>query len=234
MSLSVIIPIGKCDQAWRSLLPDLKFLETQDEIILVSPDPECESFRNIINEQKIGSQTKWIQSSCGRAKQMNAGAKIARQESLWFLHCDSRISPDGIRALKNTCKDRPSDLLFFNLDFIDDGPKLMRFNQIGVWLRSRLLRLPFGDQGFCLSKKTFKKLGGFNETVHYGEDHLLIWSAHRKKISIFCIGESLKTSSRRYNEFGWLQTTSKHVMLTIGQALPQFIQMIRERRGGLG
>lgn len=226
----MIIPVGKKDEAWKSLLPDLCSLDHDDEIIFVSQGNAESNFASEVSRFKISAPCRWIQSSPGRAKQLNLGAKEATNENLWFLHCDSRISSQGIRNLKNAISKQSSNILFFNLKFLNDGSQLMSLNEIGGWIRSRILRLPFGDQGFCLSKTTFATLGGFDENAPYGEDHLLIWKAHQKGVPIGCVGGGLRTSSRKYILQGWSQTTTRHVALTFRQALPELIKLLRDGR----
>lgn len=230
MGLSVIVPVGKGDEAWKSLLPDLCSLAHDDEIVFVSPEPaESEGAREV-SRLEIGVSCRWIQSSPGRAKQLNLGAKEAENEDLLFLHCDSRISNFGIKSLKNAISKNSNQILFFNLNFLNDGFQLMFLNEFGGWIRSRVLRLPFGDQGFCLSKATFTTLGGFDENVSYGEDHLLIWKAHQKGIPIRCVGSGLRTSARKYTRQGWPQTTARHLALTFHQAIPELIKLLRDGR----
>ena len=226
----MIVPVGKKDEAWRNLLPDLCSLDHDDEIVFVSQEDSQPNFSREVSQLKISATCRWIQSSPGRAKQLNLGAKEATNENLWFLHCDSRISRQGIENLKNAISKNSSRILFFNLNFLNDGSHLMPLNEIGAWIRSRILRLPFGDQGFGLSKTTFITLGGFDENAPYGEDHLLIWKAHQKRIPICCVGSGLKTSSRKYVLQGWSQTTIRHVALTFRQALPEAIKLLRDRR----
>lgn len=226
----MVVPVGKGDGTWKSLLPDLRTLDQDDEIIFVSPEFGESKLAIELSRGGIRTPCRWIQSSPGRAKQLNLGAKEATNEFLWFLHCDSRISSAGVKNLKASISKSANQILFFNLKFLNDGPRLISVNEIGAWVRSRVLRLPFGDQGFCMSKSTFTFLGGFNENAPYGEDHLLIWKAHQTWISIKCVGGGLKTSARKYANQGWSKTTAAHVALTFQQALPELIQLFRSRR----
>ena len=230
MKLSVIIPVGRGDGTWKSLLPDLRALDQEDEIVFISPETRESELVDEIARLEIKTPCRWIQSSPGRAKQLNLGAKEATNKIFWFLHCDSRISRAGVKNLKGLISKNDNQILFFNLEFLNDGPRLISFNEIGAWIRSRVLRLPFGDQGFCMHKSTFTILGGFDESTHYGEDHLLIWKAHQIGIPIRCAGSGLKTSARKYKHQGWSKTTARHVILTFRQALPELIHLLRSRR----
>jgi len=226
----VIIPVAKGDETWRNLLPDLVALDFVDEIIFVSPKSKEADLASEVARVGLARSCQWMTSEEGRAKQFNWGVKNSLNSVLWFLHCDSRVSNAGIRKLKRMSAMNPKHILFFDLDFLMDGPRMIFINKIGAWIRSRILRLPFGDQGFCMSREVFLSLGGFDEKASYGEDHLLIWKAHQSGVPMKCIGGGLKTSARKYANQGWIKTTFWHVTLTIRQALPELKLWLRDRR----
>ncbi|MGE3535702.1 MAG: glycosyltransferase family 2 protein [Parachlamydiales bacterium] len=216
--LSIIIPIGATESEWPILLSDLELLPQESEIIIVVPDG-CP-----FPQAKAG--LRFVQSPPGRAKQMNTGARQARNKFLWFVHADSRIPSQSIEALKNALIEAPSRLHFFDLEFLADGPVLTRLNTLGAWVRARLLGLPFGDQGFCISKNLFESLGRFPENVLYGEDHLFVWKARKSGIPIRSTRGRIYTSSRKYRDKGWAKTTLQHGYLTAKQALPEWISYL--------
>lgn len=230
MGISVIVPIGENDESWKDLVHDLKILDSNDEVIFVFCMKE-----NLLKATQppksyhLKCKIRWLQSQKGRAKQMNLGAQKAKNKFLWFLHCDSRVNKLAISRLKSQLLKDVKQIYFFRLAFLRDGPRFMRINDFGVWIRSEILGLPFGDQGFCMHRDTFKYLGGFCESARYGEDHLLIWKAHQRRIKISCIKIPLHTSSRRYKSNGWLNTTLNHVYLTYKQAAPEFFKLIQSR-----
>lgn len=227
MRLSVIITVGKNDDSWRSLLPDLHHLSHEDEIIFVSCD---ENLKNFIDEAILPClSVSVISSDEGRAKQLNAGARAARFEFLWFVHCDSRFSVGAVEVLRGALLCAPKAVHFFDLKFLADGPRLMELTELGVWIRSRILRVPFGDQGFCVSREKFERLGGFDESAPYGEDHLFVWAAHQNGVELRAVGHPLYTSARKYKSKGWANTTSKHLRLTVKQAIPQLRRLLQKR-----
>lgn len=161
-----------------------------------------------------------------RAASLNAGAAAARGRFLWFVHADTRLAAGAIEALHRAAARDPDALLFFDLRF--DGPAVMGVNAAGAQLRSRLLRLPFGDQALCLGADLFGRLGGY-PAVERGEDHLMVWRAHRAGVPVRPVGAAVTTSSRRYVAKGWARTTARHVGLTVTQALPEFLALLRGR-----
>lgn len=156
-----------------------------------------------------------------RATSLNTGAKKAAKEYLWFLHADSRLSEHTISTLYTAIENQPDSLLFFDLAF-QDAPLAMYLNSWGAWLRSHLLKVPFGDQGFCMKKDLFQKLGGFPENLPYGEDHVFIWKARQHGIAVQPVCATLYTSARKYKKHGWLKTTLLHQYLWVKQAWPEW------------
>jgi len=142
-----------------------------------------------------------------RAKSLNAGAQRASGELLWFLHADSGLALDTIERLLSASRRHPGALLFFDLVFGGDGGSLVRLNQWGANFRSRLLRLPFGDQGLACRRAVFERIGPYAEKAPYGEDHLFVWQAHCAGVPLRRTGAPLVTSARRYSEQGWLTLT---------------------------
>lgn len=216
--LSIIIPIGPGEHLWGPLLADLSRGRDQDiEIILCAVKSEPLDFK-----RKYESNVIWSLSPEGRASQMNHGAQLAKGKYLWFVHADSRFNYDPIPVLLNKLERLPDSLLYFDLRFLKDGPALMRINEWGVWFRSRVLGIPFGDQGMVLKGELFRRIGGFKEEADYGEDHLFVWAARHLGISLHSVGYPIFTSARKYNKYGQAQTTLHHMWLTFRQAAPEF------------
>jgi glycosyltransferase involved in cell wall biosynthesis len=225
----VIIPIGPADLNWRDLLPDLWLLPGPFdwvEVIGVGTTDAPEGW-GAPNDSKV--EFKWVKAKKGRASQMNQGASLARGNYFWFLHADSRLGPGSVSAIFRGKERNPGALYFFNLVFQSDGPKLTQLNTLGAWFRSHILGIPFGDQGFFLSKELFFELGPFDEKAEFGEDHLLVWKARQKSVPVCCVEEWISTSARRYRDHGWGRTTSRHLFLTAKQGIPEFLKWIRGR-----
>ncbi len=220
----MIIPLAPDETAWRGLLPALSDLPENSEIILAypagEPAPEIDLSLSL-------HPLRLVAGTSGRAGQMNDAAQAAKGQYLWFLHADSQCETGTISALLHAIEKHPEALLYFDLVFLRDGSPLMAVNQCGVWLRSRLFKTPFGDQGFCLKAESFHALGGYPQDVAYGEDHILIWRARQKGIAITSTGARLHTSARKYKTQGWLYTTIQHQYLWLKQAWPEWIKLMK-------
>ena len=227
--ISIIIPIAAHETAWKFLLRDLIDASFRGEIILSAQEDPSESDKLYFSESSQ-ARISWIFSPPGRAHQMNNGAKVASGKILWFLHADTRLSHRAVPSLLESIRQNDRALFFFDLKFTSDGPKAIWLNTFGVWIRSHLFRLPFGDQGLALRRELFENLGEFNTLAQYGEDHLLIWRAHQCRVPVISVGTSISTSARKYRVNGWMRTTLKHLYLTFAQALPQLWILLRRGR----
>ena len=211
-TLAIVIPIGPGDNAWHGLLPQLEQVRAK-EIALVLPSDRPGDPVPLTNERLL-----MVVSRAGRARQLNAGAKATESDWLWFLHADSRFDTGTITALNAFIGDNPTALGYFNLRFLDDGPRRTAINALGARLRSRWLGLPFGDQGFVMPRRVYDALGGFDESLSSGEDHAMIWQAGKRGIPLRALPATLYTSARKYSERGWWRTTREHLRQTWRQA----------------
>lgn len=231
--IAIIIPVGPKDRSWQVLLSDLSThlgsIADSVEVIFVGVGERPIDFDDRVQSLDFKCSVRWIVAQQGRAVQLNLGAQSTNKTFLWFLHADSRVEENALTALARVIHDEEDALYYFDLSFLTDGPRLMKINRIGVWIRSHWMGLPFGDQGFCLKRDLFECLGSFNEDAPYGEDHLLVWEAHHKGIRLRCTGASIQTSARRYREQGWGKATVKTMALTARQALPELVKLIRKR-----
>ncbi|NBW98840.1 DUF2064 domain-containing protein [bacterium] len=216
--LSIVIPVGKEETSVSKLLEQLKPRSSEVEIICVGVSEK---------PKELPPEIKWLKSEPGRAQQMNRGALEARGSFLWFLHADSEVAEIHFQEIEKAMKSHPDSLSFFTLAFQERHPGLF-LNELGTRFRSRVLGLPFGDQGFLMSKQLFWKCGGYPENTAYGEDHLLVWKAKKTGIRLNPFSEKLKTSGRKYFKQGWLRTTFQHLFLTYLQVGRE---LVKKRKG---
>lgn len=187
MSISIVIPIGHKDQNFE-IIDQIKEKFKEYEVIVVSSYQNTEA-KTL--EEKVDQFLSIHNSS--RAKAMNAGAEIAQNEMLWFLHLDSDLSLISSIDLERVDDEKINTFL---LRFNDEK---LKYNSIGANLRTKYLKLPFGDQSFLINKKLFNFLGEFTEGLEKGEDHEFIWKAKQLGIKINIIDNYILTSGIKYN-----------------------------------
>jgi glycosyltransferase A (GT-A) superfamily protein (DUF2064 family) len=205
MKVSVIIPVGHKDQDFR-VIDQIKEKFESFEIIVAASYQNNEA-KNL--EKKVDQFLSVHNSS--RAKALNAGAEIAKNEMLWFLHLDSNIS-----LIDNLDFEKVDDqkINTFLLKFDDEK---LKYNSVGANLRTKYFKLPFGDQSFIINRRLFNFIGEFTESVDKGEDHEFIWKAKTVGVQVNIISNYILSSSIKYKEHPILQTlnTVKDTILQI-------------------
>lgn len=222
-SLSIVIPVGPGETAHLGLVRRLAALvatpgiDVACQIVLSQCDSaQPAATRAAVEELDIVR----IFGPAGRAAQLNRGIAASSGRCLWLLHADTRPTLEALTcaaAFAATCSDRatPPMLGWFPLSFADDGPRLAALNAAGANLRSRILKLPFGDQAWLLHRDSFDAVGGFDERFGAGEDLDFIQRAGRAGIRLCRQHAVVATSARKYRRHGWLRTTLAHIWLTL-------------------
>ncbi|MBN20906.1 MAG: hypothetical protein CL678_06405 [Bdellovibrionaceae bacterium] len=231
--VSVIVPVGPGDDSWASLLPSLLNLPEETEIHFVATEPRklnLEGHWNLFLENWKGTAYWWT-TDAGRAKQQNFGFKKTQRSWIWFLHADSSFSKRTIESINQiTQKSFVKKIFYFRLGFEKKHFNLMSINECGVWLRSRFLKTPYGDQGFFMHRQIFQELGKFDETLPFGEDHDFIWKAHNRRVRLVEIPQVLKTSPRKYQQHGWFRLTLKYFIFLLVDTVPRYRIFLRRNQ----
>jgi len=154
-----------------------------------------------------------LSSPPGRARQMNAGARLAQGDILLFLHADTRLPGDGLDAIRTVMQRSEIVGGAFRLAFFPASPAL-RVIAWGTNLRARLGRLPYGDQALFVRRRLFAALGGYAD-VPFLEDVKLVQTLRRHgKLAL--LSQAVYTSGRRWLHNGVLYTTVRNNMLMAG------------------
>lgn len=138
----------------------------------------------------------------GRASQMNAGADIARGDTLLFLHADTLAPPDFDLHIAKALRDRPG-WGRFDVRLSGRHP-LLRVIERLMNLRSCLSGIVTGDQGLFVGRERFRDLGGYPD-LPLMEDIALSRLLKRWRRPC-CLKACLLTSSRRWEDRGVLRT----------------------------
>lgn len=200
LKLSIIVPLAAGDRPAAGLLR--LGAGRQDVETLVS----AVDARPADLDDSIG----WLTGPPGRGRQLNHGVREASGRWLWLIHADSSLPADAVETVLAFVRDPEDRIGYCRLKFLGDGPRLTALNALGAGLRSRLLGLPYGDQGLCLPARCCDRLGGFREDLERGEDLDFILRARTAGIPVRPMPLTLFTSARRYRRQGWLRTTAAH------------------------
>lgn len=139
----------------------------------------------------------------GRARQMNAGAAVARGEVLLFLHADTRLPEDADAAVAAALDAAGREWGRFDVRLSGAAWPL----RIIEWLmnrRSCLTGMATGDQAVFVTRAAFAATGGFPD-IPLMEDLALSRRLKRRSRPL-CLRGPVITSSRRWEERGILRT----------------------------
>jgi len=150
----------------------------------------------------------WVTGTAGRGAQLAAGAEKASGDWLLFLHADSRL-PENWPALVAAHLPNRDAPACFRLAF-DQNTPLLGVLSGGANLRTRVLSLPYGDQGLLISRTLYARVGGF-DIIPLMEDVAMA----RKLPRITVLPGSITTSAARYVQNGVLKQASRNLLRLI-------------------
>ena len=143
---------------------------------------------------------KQVLSPRGRGCQMNEGARHATGEILLFLHADTTLPPAGIERLVSAMDTGAFVGGAFDLA-IDSEALSMKWIARAACIRSRLTRLPYGDQALFFEREHFRAMGGFRD-IPIMEDVDLMRRIKKTAGRICILPEKVNTSPRRLGRRG--------------------------------
>jgi len=144
-----------------------------------------------------------IEGPRGRARQMNAGAAVARASTLLFLHADTRLPEGADQLIAQALGVAP--LAWGRFDVAIEGHSRM-LSVVATMMnaRSRLSGIATGDQAMFMTRAAFEKAGSFPDQPLMEDIEL---SARLKRLSApVCLRERVVTSGRRWEQRGVWRT----------------------------
>ena len=205
IKFSIIVPVFREGERINDLIGHLNRLDSDGnvEIVIVDGAQEKDTLRAIRSENVIK-----ISSEQGRAKQMNAGTSIARGEILIFLHADTELPIYALRKIDSFIEQAEYVGGAFDLGIKSDK---VIFKVIGAMssLRSRLNRIPFGDQAIFIRREYFNKIGGYKE-IPLMEDVELLRRIKKSGGRIRIFHDRAMTSPRRWEKEGVIYCTLRN------------------------
>lgn len=205
---SIVIPVLNKQDQINTLI---EHVHSQDyegacEIIVADGDPQGRTIKVIRDENVIS-----ITSKKGRASQMNAGAELAHGEVLIFLHADTKLPPNALEKISQVLEDAKYVGGAFDLG-IDSDSLLLKYIATRTRFRSRLNRIPYGDQAIFIRRSYFDEIGRFKD-IPLMEDVELMRRIKKRGDKIFILRDRVKTSARRWEKEGIFYTTLRNRLL---------------------
>ena len=207
MPISVIIPTLNEERTIMATLAHTASLGFAEVIVVDGGSTDktpalVESYR-LRTQSSALSPVQWVAAPCGRARQMNEGAKASGGEVLLFLHADTQLPNDAKTMIDTTLADQR--ILGGRFDVRFDRPSMWGTIISGTmnW-RSRLSSIATGDQALFVRRPIFEQMGGFAD-MPLMED-IEFSRRLKRKGATAALTATVTISFRRWERHGPLRT----------------------------
>ncbi len=157
----------------------------------------------------------------GRGIQIAAGIAAASRPWLLLLHADTRLAP-GWRAAVHV---DPAQAGYFRFVLDSAEPAARRLERLVAW-RSRVLGMPYGDQGLLIHRDLLRAVGGM-KPLPLMEDVDLVRRLGRSRL--VPLNADAVTSARRWQAEGYRRRSARNLLclsLWFAGLPPRLIQRI--------
>ena len=228
LDLGVVIPALDEAEHLPRLLDDLSRLEPGHVVLVVDGG----SRDGTVAAARAGG-AEVMRSRPGRARQMNAGAGLLASRWLLFLHADSRLGDEALRAIEGHVRGDRREAGYFRL-LISHSHFHYRVIDGGQRVRERLLGLVYGDQGLLIRRDIFFEVGPYPDEPIM--EDVILNRRLRRAGRLVRLGAAISTSARRYEEEGrmrgWLRNVRLIGRFLAGADLKELAARYPARRSG--
>lgn len=202
--ISIVTPVLNEADALDSFLRQFNTATAGAELILVDGGSTDGTWEALAAAGKdTGLPVRVLCTEPQRARQMNAGARMARGSILLFLHIDTTLPAGGLDAVVDALRAAEVVGGRFEVRMTARGWQY-RVVETGINLRNRLTGGFTGDQAIFVRRDLFQRLGGFPE-MPLCED--IEFVRRLKRVGrLVRLTPPVTTSSRRYEQWGPFRT----------------------------
>ena len=221
--VSVIIPVLNEESTIENLLTQA-WVANADEIIVADGGSTDRTLALASPHAKV------ICAAAGRGPQMNAAARVASGDILFFLHADVILKPGAVEAVRRAFEDPAVvggclDVVFTGGDWV---------SRLFTWgyHHRRIFRIIYGDSGIFCRRDIFEQLNGY-KNIAIMEDYEFarrLWKQGRMAL----LAEPIYVSDRRWRKAGlvrtWMVWTVIQTLFSLGYPpakLGRFYSVIR-------
>lgn len=148
--------------------------------------------------REVGAEL--VTGAASRGGQLRRGARVARGEWLLFVHADTVLEPGWAQAVAAHVARDAERAACFRLRFDVAG---LRPGLVAGWanLRTRVLGLPYGDQGLLVPRGAYDAAGGYRD-IALMEDVAMVRALNERPV---LLPVNARTSAARYVAEGWFR-----------------------------
>ena len=221
MSISIIVPTLNEEAFIKPFLEHLRERAAGAEVIVADGGSTDQT-----TQQATPLAHRVVHSKAGRAVQMNAGARAASGEILWFLHADATVPLACLNDIDQIMSNPRIVGGFFRIRLPSSQP-IYRLTDSFAHYAGILLRMRCGDHGIFCRRSAFEKLGGF-PTVPLMED-VEFFRQLRRNGRVAYSDKRIIVSPRRYESVGAARSTLTYGLIATlyicGISLPRLARI---------
>jgi rSAM/selenodomain-associated transferase 2 len=196
--ISIIVPVFNEAPSIRPFLQHLRERAPEAEIIVADGGSSDGTAR-----LASGLCDQLVESDRGRARQLNAGARVASGDLLWFVHVDAEVPQGCLKEIAHIMDDPNLVGGYFRIRL----PRglIYRLTDSFAHYAGILLRMRCGDHGIFCRRTAFLYIGGFPD-VPIMEDVEFFRRLHRCG-RVQYSEQRIVVSPRRYESVGRIRLT---------------------------
>jgi rSAM/selenodomain-associated transferase 2 len=206
MPVSIIVPVLNEAPLLRPFLAHLRERATGAEIIVADGGSSDGTV-----ELALESCEQLVASERNRAIQMNAGARAAHGDILWFVHVDAEVPSDCLDEIERILVDPKVAGGYFRIQL--PAAHIYRLTDSFAHYAGIVLRMRCGDHGLFCRRSVFIDVGGFPE-VPLMED-VEFFRRIRRRGRVICSQKRILASPRRYEEIGTVRLTLAYGLIAM-------------------
>lgn len=148
-----------------------------------------------------------VTGPAGRGGQLRRGCDAARADWLLIVHADTQLGAGWADAVAAHLAQTTPATFRLAYDARGMGPRL-----VAAWanLRTRLFRLPYGDQGLLIRSETLGQIGTYPD-IPLMEDVAIA----RRLPALTVLDATARTSFARYAAEGWVRRGARNLLLLL-------------------
>ena len=200
--LAIVVPVYREHDAIGPCLDHLSRCEDIDKCEVVIVDGDNGSTHPPYGLLPI----RVIRSVAGRGVQLNAGARESVAPALIFLHVDTALPKNFVGKVLAALERSPAGA--FDLHIVTGNPITALISLVGR-IRSRITRIPYGDQAHFIRRTAFEDAGGYPEEPIMEDVGLMDRLKERQHRIVFLTPAS-RTSDRRWRAEGAIRCTLRN------------------------
>lgn len=156
------------------------------------------------------SGTRTVASPRGRGVQLSKGAAVATGDWLLFLHSDTELAPHWRAEVARFAAQAGGSLRagYFQFRLRSQAPQARVLEYLVAW-RSRVVGLPYGDQGLLISRRLYDEIGGYR-ALPLMEDVDIVRRIGKSRLVGLPVAAT--TSAVRWERHGWMRRSVRNLI----------------------